>query len=1269
MSRIVKTLIIVVALSFNQAAFSEMLDKAPLNTASSNTKHINRSTSRDDSRSQAAKIPADFVFQPGKTIKDRDACQLTEFNGTPAWIQFYWDEGDGSVQYFDPADCGSTPTYPFRINSLDFTLYADYEDPDYSYFDFPVELDVVVYDLTESGDPCDGPGDLLFWFPVVAEEPDFGYPNVGTAEFPWPFCVDGPFFIGVEYTDYRLGNDTLPPCILSDDNTAPVICEQWFYDVSDGNDWQEWDVHFTDPIVGYQYWYVNGETNSSACIIDPDFVIPGLPYTDNGSTVGYTDDYDYDAGGGNSTSPDVVYSYTPAVDEEIYISLCNSEFDTKLYVYENSTSKVVRSNEDYCGDDGYKSKIWYLAITAGNTYYIVVDGWGGEAGNYEITVDYFDHDEYAIDCPPGSSLESEPFGCEFPDTTNGGCNYTPPIFSTIECEETVCGTAGTGYYLGGSYRDTDWYQFTLSEIGSISFIMTAEFPVLFGLIETDPVGSGDCADNQGTISPYLSLYPGETDTLNLLLEAGTYWLFVAPQQRTSSPCDARYVVTMECDCAIKADFDASPRWGVGNVNVAFTNNSVSDNPPTTYYWDFGDLQSAGTENPYHYYTTPGWYDVSLTVTDGCGSVTTTKSKYVFVAENLAVTFDTVGTIINIACINSAADVDHDNNLDLLYYTSAYSYADSLVIAYGLGDGTFEDFAKFDISGSGIGYAFVNNDTLIDVLAASEDSITVMLNNGNRSFTIASFPNNAIDWYDPLIATGYFNDDADVDMVIAPNMVYFGDGEGGFPDSYMMPNSFWSVGVADFNNDGHDDIIGVGSNYTYIFINDGFGNFTSSIIHDNPYQVASEATTYGGLADFNRDGNADFAYVVSAGSNSPENRGYVYIGFGDGAGGINALDSILVYGWPYGIKAVDVNRDNNLDLAVCNQYNHTLELYLGDESGVFDDLIVVEMTPNMFSIAAGDFDRDGNPDFAGGQWVEREPVTLLNNLPDAPVLVDEMTTTGYGEITLDIDNPDEFSISRNFTTVAGADYWRLDIDDDNTLDEAARDYNLQLGEYAIVISPRPGGGDDPSFSIGITIDGSLNATPFLNYTVHNYKSWTGDRSEDSIIFYYTVEEISSIQPPNGVANSINPPTFDWSVLTPFADSFHFQLDRYHDFSSIPLIEDTSGLVATSFTLPFSLGTDSVFYWRYRSYETGAWSAFSRTFAAYMVTGEYVCGDADRNMSINILDVTFLINYLYKGGPAPEPEEAGDANGDGNINILDVTYLINYLYKGGEPPICP
>ncbi|PKK82497.1 MAG: hypothetical protein CVT49_13445 [candidate division Zixibacteria bacterium HGW-Zixibacteria-1] len=67
-------------------------------------------------------------------------------------------------------------------------------------------------------------------------------------------------------------------------------------------------------------------------------------------------------------------------------------------------------------------------------------------------------------------------------------------------------------------------------------------------------------------------------------------------------------------------------------------------------------------------------------------------------------------------------------------------------------------------------------------------------------------------------------------------------------------------------------------------------------------------------------------------------------------------------------------------------------------------------------------------------------------------------------------------------------------------------------------------------------------------------------------------------------------------------------------------------------------------------------------------DYICGDADGNVAVNILDVTFLINYIYKGGQAPNPLNSADADGNGAINLLDITYLIKYLYKGGAAPIC-
>jgi len=67
--------------------------------------------------------------------------------------------------------------------------------------------------------------------------------------------------------------------------------------------------------------------------------------------------------------------------------------------------------------------------------------------------------------------------------------------------------------------------------------------------------------------------------------------------------------------------------------------------------------------------------------------------------------------------------------------------------------------------------------------------------------------------------------------------------------------------------------------------------------------------------------------------------------------------------------------------------------------------------------------------------------------------------------------------------------------------------------------------------------------------------------------------------------------------------------------------------------------------------------------------YLIGDANGDWIIDIGDVLLLVNYLYKGGPAPDPFGAGDANCDTAIDLEDILYLINYLYKGGAAPGCP
>jgi aminopeptidase YwaD len=76
-------------------------------------------------------------------------------------------------------------------------------------------------------------------------------------------------------------------------------------------------------------------------------------------------------------------------------------------------------------------------------------------------------------------------------------------------------------------------------------------------------------------------------------------------------------------------------------------------------------------------------------------------------------------------------------------------------------------------------------------------------------------------------------------------------------------------------------------------------------------------------------------------------------------------------------------------------------------------------------------------------------------------------------------------------------------------------------------------------------------------------------------------------------------------------------------------------------------------------------------AHEITGSvtvhgYISGDANTDGSVNIGDATYLINFIFRGGPEPYPELAGDANADWALGVGDAVYLVNYVFKGGSPP---
>ena len=78
-----------------------------------------------------------------------------------------------------------------------------------------------------------------------------------------------------------------------------------------------------------------------------------------------------------------------------------------------------------------------------------------------------------------------------------------------------------------------------------------------------------------------------------------------------------------------ANFVGAPLTGCVPLNVAFTDQSVSNFPITGWEWDFGDGNTSTAQNPNHTYTAAGQFDVTLIITTASGCTDTlTRINYI-----------------------------------------------------------------------------------------------------------------------------------------------------------------------------------------------------------------------------------------------------------------------------------------------------------------------------------------------------------------------------------------------------------------------------------------------------------------------------------------------------------------------------------------------------------------------------------------------------------------------------------------------------------------
>ena len=331
-----------------------------------------------------------------------------------------------------------------------------------------------------------------------------------------------------------------------------------------------------------------------------------------------TDAATFDGGGTCQSAPNIWYCYTATETGTAIITLCGSGYDTKMAVYDGCTCAPL-GTELGCNDDSpcdfmraLQSTV-EIPVTAGNSYLVEVGGYSSNTGEGILNIWV----EEPCDVVCSGTPEGEPcINDDEEDVTNGGCNSEPPVWGTIDCDETVCGEWNTYLFGASNYRDTDWYTFTLTQFSDVTITAVGEFPIVTGFLEQVIDGGGwDCSNFTGYISPYATA--DECDTVvvqRLAMAPGDYAIFVGGQVFSGFGCALgtfEYSLSVDCVPAEPTYCEAS-----GGCDEYIERVEVGTIDNTSACEGYGDFTAQSTE------MAPGTgYPITITTANGYSSDT------------------------------------------------------------------------------------------------------------------------------------------------------------------------------------------------------------------------------------------------------------------------------------------------------------------------------------------------------------------------------------------------------------------------------------------------------------------------------------------------------------------------------------------------------------------------------------------------------------------------------------------------------------------------
>lgn len=484
----------------------------------------------------------------------------------------------------------------------------------------------------------------------------------------------------------------------------------------------------------------------------------------------------------------------------------------------------------------------------------------------------------------------------------------------------------------------------------------------------------------------------------------------------------------------------------------------------------------------------------------------------------------------------------------------------------------------------------------------------------------------------------------------PNALYHNNGDGTFTNAGLLPSQDgFALGAiwGDYDNDGYLDLfaarpkLGAPGSGNLLYHNSGDGTFTK-ITTDPAAQDAGFAvhTTF---ADFDLDGDLDLLI-----GNHKTSGGLSYYRNDAGGGFVRQTnDDIGLDTDDCGaIGVADYDGDGDADLVHARNMLTSL-CFANNGDGTFTSVSNTISADSTRGFCWGDYDNDGDLDLCGGdEWAQGLILYRNDGGVFTRLVVDAADTT---------------------TTVFRKPSW-ADFDNDGDLDLFVTRQGAAYAPARSTLYVNAGNGTffTQTLSVIATDSGTSAGAAWADY----------DRDGDLDFFIANTDSSFSLLYRNEIGNANNWISIACAGTMSNRSGIGAKISVVANIggTEVRQLREISGQSAffgqdemrAHFGLEDAATIDSIIV----EWPSGMIDILTNVAPnQFMTITESLCGDANGDGNINVGDAVYVISYIFRGGPAPQPPVAGDANCDGKVNVGDAVYVISYIFKGGPAPCCP